>query len=70
MSRRYNTIQNSGKQLEIKGFTDVHARVDYKIKNLLRVWVQGSNLLNQKYQQWYGYNNFRLSVMGGISAGF
>lgn len=70
MSRRYNTIQNSGLQLEIKGFTDVHARVDYKIKNLLRVWVQGSNLLNQKYQQWYGYNNFRLSVMGGISAGF
>jgi hypothetical protein len=70
MSRRYNTIQNSGQLLEAKGFIDVNARVDYKIKSLLRVWLQGSNLLNQKYQLWYGYNNFRLSVMGGISAGF
>lgn len=70
MSRRYNTVQFSDKQIEMKGFTDIHLRVDYKIKNLLRVWAQGSNLLNQKYQQWYGYNNFGLSVIGGISAGF
>jgi outer membrane cobalamin receptor len=70
MSRRYNTIQYTGQQIEMKGFTDINLRVDYKVKNLLRIWVQGSNLLNQKYQQWYGYNNFGLTVMGGISAGF
>ena len=70
MSRRYNTIQYTGQQIEMKGFTDINLRVDYKVKNLLRIWVQGSNLLNQKYQQWYGYNNFGLTIMGGISAGF
>jgi hypothetical protein len=70
MSRRYNTILYSGRQLEMKGFADIHLRVDYKIKNLLRIWIQGSNLLNQKYQLWNGYSNFGLSVMGGISAGF
>jgi hypothetical protein len=70
MSSRYNTIQYTGQQLKMKGFTDIHLRVDYKVKNLVRIWIQGSNLLNQKYQQWYGYNNFGLTVMGGISAAF
>ena len=70
MSRRNNIIKNTTNKLDLKGFTDINLRLDYKIKNLLRVWVQGSNLLNQRYQQWYGYNNFGLSVMGGISAGF
>ena len=70
MSKRYNTILNSGKQLDLKGFADVHLRMDYKIKGLLRIWAQGSNLLNQRYQQWYGYNNFGLSILGGISAAF
>lgn len=70
MSRRYNTVLKTDRQLEMKGFTDIHLRADYKVKNLVRIWVQGSNLLNQQYQQWFGYNNFGLTVMGGISAGF
>ncbi|MEK0421239.1 MAG: hypothetical protein RLZZ161_1090, partial [Bacteroidota bacterium] len=33
MSSRYNTIQYTGQQLKMKGFTDIHLRVDYKVKN-------------------------------------
>ena len=55
---------------EINGFLDLHARIDYKFKNLARIWVQGTNLLNTKYQRFYGYNAYGTAIMGGISASF
>lgn len=68
--KRYNKIINSTNTLELKGFADLNARVDYVLKNKIRFWVQGSNLINQKYQVWYGYTSYRLCVLGGISASF
>lgn len=71
MSRRYNKVlDGSNNQLEMKGFADLHCRVDYIIKDMFRLWIQGSNLLNMKYQMWYGYDNFRMTILGGISASF
>jgi len=70
MGKRYSKIENSSAVLEMKGFADLNARVDFKIKNIIRIWVQGSNLINQKYQVWYGYTSYRLCVLGGISASF
>jgi hypothetical protein len=32
--------------------------------------VQGTNLLNTKYQRFYGYNAYGTAIMGGISASF
>jgi hypothetical protein len=37
---------------------------------MVRFWIQGNNLMNMKYQSWYGYNNYRLTVIGGLSASF
>ncbi len=62
---RYNSIMN--KSLPITKYTDLYARLDYRFNGAGRIWIQGSNLLNQNYQTYYGYNAFGLTVMGGIS---
>ncbi len=71
MGRRLNQIYDGTnlKTTEVAGFTDVFARVDYSFSGKGRIWVQGSNLLAKKYQNWYGYPVWGLTVMGGISIG-
>ena len=48
---------------------DVFARIDYRFIGKGRIWIQGSNLLNQKYQYWNGYQVWGTTIMGGISLG-
>lgn len=69
VSKRYNqVVVNGNKQSkEIPGFMDLHARIDYRISGKGRLWFQGSNLLNNQYQQWYGYRNYGLTLMGGLA---
>lgn len=70
MGKRYNRQIGGNNNLNMKGFADLNLRIDYKIQNKFRVWIHGSNLINQKYQMWYGYTSYGLTVMGGISASF
>lgn len=64
-------MQGIGRRVDIKGeykgFNDVFARVDYRLNGKGRIWIQGSNLLNQDYYTWYGYKAYGLTVVGGIS---
>ena len=66
----YNKQLVSNRLTEIDGYLDLHARVDYRFKDIARFWVQASNLLNQKYQRFFGYNVYGTTVMAGISASF
>lgn len=69
VSKRRNQVFVGGKPqtTEMKGYMDLHARIDYRISGKGRVWIQGSNLLNNQYQQWYGFRNYGLTVMGGLA---
>jgi len=71
MGRRLNQVRIEDKlqETEVAGFTDVYARIDYRFSGKGRIWVQGSNLLGKKYENWYGYPVWGLTVMGGISIG-
>ena len=64
-------IQGVGRRNDIKGdyagYNDLFARIDYKFNGKGRLWIQGSNLLNQDYYTWYGYKAYGLTVVGGIS---
>jgi hypothetical protein len=62
---RYNSLMD--KSVILNKYADFYARLDYRFNGAGRVWIQGSNLLNQNYQTYYGYNAFGLTVMGGIS---
>lgn len=69
VSKRRNQVIVDGKPQtkEMPGYMDIHARIDYRLSGKGRIWIQGSNLLNNQYQQWYGYKNYGLTVMGGLS---
>lgn len=69
IGKRFNQIYVKGIRVskEIPGFIDLHARLDYRISGKGRIWIQGSNLLNTQYQQWFGYKNYGLCIIGGIS---
>jgi len=72
VGRRFDQIYDTNGRLsetEVAGFTDLFARVDYRFIGKGRIWIQGSNLLNNKYQYWNGYQVWGLTVMGGISLG-
>ncbi|NDB80978.1 hypothetical protein EB155_14055, partial [archaeon] len=75
--RRYNQVlafyENSNehylKSVAIDGIMNLYTRLDYKFTGKGRIWIQGTNLLNKKYQDFYGFTTYGLSVMGGISLG-
>ena len=72
IGRRYDHVldnMNRLKETEVEGFMDVFARIDYRFIGKGRIWIQGSNLLNQKYQYWNGYQVWGTTIMGGISLG-
>jgi hypothetical protein len=71
VNRRFDQtlINNVIDRIDVKGYTDVFARIDYRFIGKGRIWLQGSNLLNQKYMMWNGYPVWGLTVMGGISLG-
>lgn len=66
----YNKQLVTNQRTEIEGYLDLHARVDYRFKDVARFWIQGTNLLNTNYQRYYGYNVYGATVMAGISASF
>ena len=65
VGNRYNSLLN--KPVVLNKYTDLYARLDYRFNGAGRVWIRGSNLLNQSYETFYGYKAFGLTVMGGIS---
>lgn len=70
MSKRYSKQINNSGITELKGFADLNTRVDYVLNGVVRFWVQGSNLINQRYEVWQGYNSYRLTILGGLAASF
>lgn len=69
VGNRTNQINEKNKliQVSVAKYSDLFARIDYRFNGTGRIWLQGSNLLNQQYQNYYGYKAFGLTVMGGIS---
>ena len=40
---------------------------DYRLLNWLNLFVEFDNVLNQKYESWYGYTQHGFNFMGGVS---
>jgi vitamin B12 transporter len=61
-----NTFTNKSATLSSYALLDFHA--DYKMKNQkIAFFVDVRNLLNQDYEEVYGYNTMGINVNGGIS---
>ena len=69
VGNRFNRIADgsSFKTVKVPGYFDLFGRADYRVLGKGRIWIQASNILSSQYQQWYGYRNYGLTIMGGLS---
>ena len=61
---------NNDEVLKMILFADIGTQAEYLIVPRLSAFVAGNNLLNQKYQRWYGYQAYGISLMGGLRLKF
>ncbi len=71
VGKRYNQVleNNRLKVKDIPGYADVFVRADYSFSGKGRIWIQGTNLLNNKYPVWFGYPAYGVTIAAGISIG-
>ena len=48
------------------GGTDLSLGAEYKVNKQFSIWIDGNNLLNDKYERWHNYPVFGVNVVGGI----
>jgi len=59
-----------GNAEKLKAATDIGGNAEYQIIPRLSAFVQVSNLLNDKYQRWLGYEAYGLNIYGGLRLKF
>ena len=56
--------------IKLKTITDLGGNAEYQFIPRLSAFVQVSNLLNDKYQRWMGYQAYGLNLYGGLRLKF
>jgi vitamin B12 transporter len=64
--RFYDAASFSTKETKLNSYNLLDYYADYKISKSLKVFVDLRNILNQSYQEIYGYNTRGFNLMGGI----
>lgn len=60
----------NGAITELETITDFNLLADYKIRENIGIFLEGKNLLNQTYQNWYRYEAYGAQFRGGIKLKF
>jgi outer membrane receptor protein involved in Fe transport len=55
-----------GAALKLPAFLDIGLSGEYKIIPRLSVFLQLSNILNNKYQRWNQYDSYGFNIIGGL----
>lgn len=55
---------------ELAPWTDINLGLEYRFNKALSFWLDGNNLANNKYHNWYNYPVYGAGVMGGITYSF
>ncbi|MBW7914319.1 MAG: hypothetical protein H3C54_11655 [Taibaiella sp.] len=63
-------LDNGNRTLKLSSILDIGAGAEYEIIKRLNVFVQANNLLNSKYQRWYGYDAFGMNIFAGARLKF
>ena len=66
----YALSHTTGKAFTLNPITDIGINGEYQLVTRLSVFAQVSNLLNSKYERWYGYQSYGLNVYGGLRLKF
>lgn len=59
-----------GQPISIDLNTDVGGNIEYLLIPRLSIFLQVNNILNQKYQRWYGYEAYGTNIYGGLRLKF
>ena len=62
-------IQENGNQ-KVGGYVDLNLSAEYKIHKNFSIFALGNNLLNTKYQNYYGYKVLGAQFLGGVKITF
>lgn len=60
----------AGNTVTLKMNTDIGCNAEYRFIKRLSAFVQVDNILNQKYQRWYGYQSYGINIYGGLRLKF
>lgn len=63
-------LDNNNRTLKLSSILDIGAGAEYEIIKRISVFAQANNLLNSKYQLWYGYDAFGLNIFAGARLKF
>lgn len=63
-------LDKGNRTLKLNAILDLGAGAEYTIIDRLNVFLQANNLLNNKYQRWYGYDAFGINLYGGVRVKF
>ena len=62
----YDTNSLAPTEVELEAYLDLNVSVEYKINENFSAFINGTNLLNKNYEQFYSYPVQGLQVMAGI----
>ncbi len=64
------TIIPLGTTIDLDGFIDMNAGVEYKLTSNFSVWLNVNNILNNDYQRYLNYPVHGIQIMGGLTYRF
>lgn len=63
-------LDSGNRSFKLSSILDIGAGAEYEIIKRLNVFAQANNLLNSKYQRWYGYDAFGFNMFAGARLKF
>ena len=58
-------LKNNYQQILANG-ADISVGAEFSINKNFSVWLDGNNLLNNKYERWHNYQVFGIHIIGGV----
>jgi hypothetical protein len=63
-------VEKNNQSVKLSGAFEIGGSAEYSFIPRLSAFLQVNNLLNNKYERWYGYKSFGLNVFGGVRLKF
>ena len=65
-----DTLGPPARIVTLQPIADLGVSAEYSIISRLSAFAELDNLLNDKYQRWYGYQAYGLNIYGGLRLKF
>jgi hypothetical protein len=65
-----HSLDASRTLIKLNPYADLGCNAEYQVIPRLSAFLQINNLLNNKYQRWYGYQSYGINIYGGLRLKF